>query len=112
MLTKFGPSQQWRQQAGTICSEAIRTAERNMEETLRVVKETDRRNLNVLQKAIEAGHATGADESQAKAREVWQATLHAIEANTQAVVQANTRVLESWAELGKKVRETIAGRNP
>jgi hypothetical protein len=98
----------WPTQPELLFTEAIQTAQKSMEEAMRVVNESTRRNLDVVEKGLEAGRAENAGEGQAKAREVWEASLGAIRANTQTIVEVNTRVLQSWAELGKRLGESMA----
>lgn len=111
VLAGLGPPP-WQKQAQTILTEAVHTAQENMDEAIRVIREGAKRNLEVFQKVLEAGQAQTAGEGQAAPHGVWETILKAIGAETQAIVQANARVLESWTELGKKVKDTMASRSP
>jgi polyhydroxyalkanoate synthesis regulator protein len=111
MMTRFGPPQEWQKKTQSMFNEALQTTQKNVEEAIRVMNESAKRNVDLLQKAFEAGQAENTGEAQAKARDVWEATMGAVRANAQAIVQANTRVLESWAELGKKLNGTMVNGN-
>lgn len=106
LLIHFGSPREWQEQAPTTFKDAIHIAEKNLEEATRVINENAQRNSALLQKAIESGQVEGGEDA-AKVREVWEATLSTIRENTQAVVQANTRMLASWAEWGKGLGETM-----
>ena len=56
MLTRFGMPRQWQKQAQKIFTEAVHTAQANMEEAIQVMKESGKRNLDLFQKAIEQQH--------------------------------------------------------
>jgi hypothetical protein len=112
VITKLSPPQPWRKQASAIFSEAMHTAEQSLEETIRVVREGGQRQRELFQKALDAGQAETLDETQSKTCDVWTATLNVVQANTQALVQVNSRLLESWTKLGKKVAETMVGGSP
>lgn len=106
LLTASGAIPQWQKQPQVLFTQTIQAAQKSMEEAMRVVNESTRRNLDLFEKGLEAGRAESASKGQAKAREVWEATLGVIRADTQAVVEANARVLQSWVELGKRLSET------
>lgn len=112
MMTQFGPPQEWQKRTQSFVSDAIQTTQKNVEDAMRVMNESAKRTMDLLQKALDAGQVEANADPQAKARDVWEATLSALRANAQAIVQANTRVLESWAELGKKLNGTMTNGNP
>jgi len=107
MLAQLKPSEQWSKQTQTLLAEAVQTAGRNIEEATRVVHENTKRNLDLLEKATRAD-AVPADAPPTPAQNVWEATLQAIQSNTQSLAQANSRVFESWVELGKRLGETMS----
>lgn len=106
-MSQFGSPQQWPDTIQSIFHDGIEATKKNVEEAVRVADESAKRNLDLLQKALDLGRAGSTSEAQAKARGVWTSAMGAMQANAEAIVQANTRVFESWAELGKKLNGSL-----
>ena len=99
-LEQAGPADQWQKKSRAIISEAIPAAQKNAEEWLKLVEQNYKRSLGLLKKAWE----TDADAStmRAKTQELWESSLELVRDNTQAVAQANIKMLEVWAGLLQK----------
>jgi len=111
MLARFGPAKEWQKKTQAMFNDAIQTTQTNVEEAMRVLNESAKRNLDVWQKTLDAGQADAASDGPAKVRDVWETAVGAVQANAQAIVQANTRILESWAELAKKFHGVVQNGN-
>ena len=111
MLTQFGPAKEWQKKTQSMFNDAIQTTQTNVEEAMRMLNESAKRNLDVWQKTLDAGQAESAGDGPAKVRDVWETAVGAVQANAQAIVQANTRILESWAELAKKFQGVVQNGN-
>jgi len=93
--------QEWQKKAEAVAKQVIPATQKNLDEALKAMNENARESLDLLKKAFEAGQSESVSEAQAKMYQVWESALASTRANTQAVVQANARVIESYAELLK-----------
>ncbi len=94
--------QDWQKRAQTLAMEAIPTAQKSAEEYMRAVDQTYRTGLELLRKSFEGGEFHSLDDLQSRVPSLWETTLGALRTNTQAFIQANTKAIESWAELVRK----------
>ncbi len=102
VLSEAGSAQDWQRKMQSAMAEAIPTAQKNAEEGLRVLDQSTRSSLELLKRAFEAGQSESIAQAQAKAQELWEASLAAMRKNAQAMVQANARAMESWAHFARK----------
>lgn len=110
MLGDVGSPQQWQSKGQTIISESMQMAQKNFDEAIRMMNENARTGLELMQRAFETRQAGSTSDAQARTREIWETALGALRNNTEAVVQANSRMLETWAELAKKLRSGAMGK--
>jgi hypothetical protein len=97
--------QDWQKRAQAMAIEAIPTAQKSAEEYLRAMDQTYRTGLDLLRKAFESGEFRSVEDLQSKVQGLWENTLGALRTNTQAFIQANTKAMESWAELVRRSAE-------
>jgi polyhydroxyalkanoate synthesis regulator protein len=110
MLSDVGSPQEWQSKGQTIISESMQMAQKNFDEAIRMMNENTRTGLELMQQAFETRQAGSTSDAQARTREIWETALGALRNNTEAVVQANSRMLETWAELAKKLRSNTTGK--
>lgn len=110
MLGDVGSPQQWQSKGQTIIGESMQMAQKNFDEAIRMMNENTRTGLELMQRAFEARQVSSTSDAQARTREIWETALGALRNNTEAVVQANSRMLETWAELAKKLRNSAMGK--
>jgi hypothetical protein len=92
------PVQEWQKKSRAIVSETIPAARKNAEQWLKAVEENYRRSLALLKKAFDGEQANPKDFA-SKTQQLWQETLELVRDNTQAITQANVKILELWADL-------------
>ncbi len=102
VLSEAGTAQDWQKKMQAAMAEAIPTAQKNAEEGLKVLDQSTRSGLELMKRAFEAGQSESIAQAQAKAQELWEASLTAMRKNAQAVVQANARAMESWAAFARR----------
>jgi hypothetical protein len=83
-------------------SQVLPTAQKNFDEAVKLMNKNAEVCLDLMKKSFEVGQCKNVDEAQAKTRELWEASLKASKANTQAMIDANAKLLQSWADLAKK----------
>ncbi|MEN6495425.1 MAG: hypothetical protein ABFD16_14185 [Thermoguttaceae bacterium] len=110
MLSDVGSPQEWQSKSQAIISDSIQMAQKNFDESVRMMNQNTKTGLELMQRAFEARQAGSTSDAQAKTREIWETALGALRNNTEAVVQANSRMLETWAELAKRLRATAMGK--
>ena len=94
--------QDWQKRAQAMVVEAIPTAQKTAEEYVHAMDQAYRSGLDLLRKAFESGEFRSIEDLQVRIQSLWENTLGALRTNTQAFIQANTRAMESWAELVRK----------
>jgi hypothetical protein len=96
-----GP-QDWQKAAGSALNEAFPAAQKNVEETLRLMEQSTRASLDLFKKATETLQSTSVADGQARVQKLWQTSLDLLQQNGQAMTQANTRLVETWTKLARK----------
>ena len=109
MLGSSNSMQDWQKRAQTIAMEAIPTAQKGAEEYMKAMDQTYRAAVEVMQRAFESGEFRSMEDMQGRVQALWESTLGAMRKNTQAFIQANTRAMETWAELVRKSANGRAG---
>ncbi|HOA73334.1 MAG TPA: hypothetical protein PL151_14090 [Phycisphaerae bacterium] len=94
--------QDWQKRAQAMAAEAIPTAQRGAEEYLRAMDQTYRTGVDVFKKAFQSGECRSVEDLQARMQSLWEAALGALRTNTQAFIQANTKAMETWADMVRK----------
>jgi thioredoxin-like negative regulator of GroEL len=106
MLNGLGAPQTWQKRTEGAMTEAMTTAQQNVDQALKMVEQNTHIGMDLLQKVFDARQAeTGAD-AQAKTKDLRETAPGAMRTNAEAVLQANKKVVESWSGLAKKLCTT------
>ena len=104
-LEKTGPAgfvaEEWQKKSKAVVTEAIPAAQKNAEAWLKVVDQNTKRGLGLLKKAFDAPPADPAALRE-RTQDLWESSLELVRENTQAIAQANIKMLEVWAGLLQK----------
>jgi hypothetical protein len=92
---------EWQKKSKAVVAEAIPAAQKNAEAWLKLVDQNTKRGLGLLKKAFDAPPADPAALRE-RTQELWESSLELVRDNTQAVAQANIKMLEVWAGLLQK----------
>ena len=98
-MEKAGPAQEWQKKGRSVLSEAIPVAQKNAEDLLKVIEQNYRRSVDLVKKACSAEGCEGAP---GQAGEIWETSFKMVRDSTQAVTQANMKLMEAWADVLKK----------
>jgi hypothetical protein len=101
-LDQAGPAQEWQRRSRAILSDAMPAAQKNAEEWLKVVEENNFRSMELLKKAFSGDSVSTPGEFQEKLKDFWEESLEVLKENTQAMAQANAKVMDLWAEVLRK----------
>lgn len=97
-----GAMQAWQKRSRAMLSEAIPAAQKNAEEWLRVIEQNYRRGMELVKKAFESEQANAPADVRMRTQELWEQTLGVFRDSTQAMAQANVKMMEQWAQILRK----------
>jgi hypothetical protein len=103
-LESAGPVTEWQKKSRQLFNEVIPVAQKTTEEGLRLVEQNYRKSLGLLKKAFDTEESL---DLRVKTQQLWEDSLELIRDNTQALADANRKVLEQWANLLKKNVENV-----
>jgi hypothetical protein len=110
MMRDFGSPLEWQKNTQAMVDEAIKATQRSVDESMRLMNHNAQLAMSLWQKAFDSRPVPSAQEGQARSEELWQSALGALRTNTQVILQANARVLESWAQLAKEFTGPMNGQ--
>ena len=96
-----GP-QDWEKAASSVLNEVFPAAQKNVEETLRLMEQNSRASLDLFKKATETFQSTSVADGQARVQKLWQTSLDLLHQNAQAMTQTNARLVETWTMFAQK----------
>ena len=102
LLHQTSWTQDWQRQVSTAMSHAIPTAQKNVEESIRLIDQSSKTGLNLLKRAVEAPRTNAASDVQSQVQEIWQSSLNVIQSNMHAITESQTRAMESWTTFVRK----------
>lgn len=85
-----------------LLAQVMPTAQKNFDEAVKLMNKNAEACLDLMNKTFEIGQCQDLEQAQAKTQELWEASLKTTKANAQAMVDANAKMLQSWADLAKK----------
>jgi hypothetical protein len=100
-LRGLGVSQQWQTKNQAALEKAMAAVQKNVDEGVQLMSDNVKSSLELLDKAFQARHTDSEAESRDRAREIWEGAVASLRKNTETMVQANARVVESWATIAR-----------
>jgi len=107
MLRDLSAPTDWQKSTQTMLNEAIGATQRNIDESIRLMNHNAQSAMSMLHKAFENRTAAATTNGSTSADELWESALSAMRTNTQVILQANARILESWAHLAQELTSGI-----
>lgn len=101
MLSTMGSPQEWQRRNKEMVEEFIPVAEKNLDETLKVMNQNAKSSMEMLEKAFESGQSMDPAALQAKTQDLWETSLGMVRTNMQTMVQTNTRMMQTLAHAMK-----------
>jgi hypothetical protein len=102
MFNDYGSPQKWQNKTCSIVDEAVAVTQKNLDEIVGVMNQNAKTSVELYEKAMKMRQQTAPADAQAAAHEWWESALGALRTNTQAMMQANSRIFESWGQMTKK----------
>jgi hypothetical protein len=110
MFTEAGSLNDWYEKSQGAAGEIAAKAQENVDEAIRLINQNAESSVKLIQKMLDGRHSESESEARARFAEWWEAALEAMLVNTQAGLQANSRILTAWSQLAKKVNGDVADK--
>jgi hypothetical protein len=104
VMAQVNSPQDWQAKMSKVAAEAVPQAQQRIAESLKLIENTSRASLDLLQRACQTGPMDPMAMAQAGISELWETTLQAMRQNAQAIAQANSKVVESWLQCWPQAR--------
>jgi hypothetical protein len=105
ILRDVGSPMEWERTSPAKVTRAIAAIQQNVDQSIRYMDENAQQTVSLMEMALET-HRENSDGGEEDGY-FWTYALHAMRTNAQIIRQANTNVLESWANLAKEVLERV-----
>ena len=99
-LRGLGASQ-WQSKGQAAAEQFMSAVQKQTDDTIRSMSESAKASMELLEKAFEVRQNDSAAENETRNREIWQTALGSLRKNTEAMVNANARVIESWSAVAR-----------
>jgi hypothetical protein len=96
----------------SVANGVLPEAQKRMQEMLDLVESNTRTGVELMKKAVDAAQTPVIAESQSKWMDFWATSLGAARTNTEALLQINSRALDSWVDFVQKNTEITQVRVP
>ena len=87
-------------------------AQKRMQEMVSLVEANSRTGVELMKKAADAVQTPSIAESQSKWMDFWTTSLGAARNNTEALLQINSRAIDSWIDFAQRNTEVTQVRVP
>ncbi len=92
---------QWQNKGQAAAEQVMTVVQKQAEETIRNMNDSAKSSLELLQKAFEIRQDGSMAEHETRNREIWESVLGSLRKNTETMVNANARVIESWGAIAR-----------
>jgi len=106
-IGQLGSPQDWQQQATAVTEQTVAAANLGISESIQLMNENTKVSLELLEKAFAAQQAAATGDGQEKTREMWETAIGAFRRNTEVVMQANSRLIDSWKSVAGMVKPQV-----
>jgi len=98
----------WYETGQNVMSGAIAKSQENVDEAIRLMNQQAEASLKFIHEALEVRNAESPADGPKKLTGWWQAAVETMRINNQAVLKANSRILNTWSEMARKVNGDAA----
>ncbi len=103
---RLGSPVDWQKRAQKSFDAAVPAFQKSFDEAMAVMNANAKASLDLLGKAFDTARCDSTAAAQDKMRDMWELALKSVRENTRALVQANTRIVESWTALAHTAQKT------
>ena len=102
LLNQAASPQDLQKQVTSAANEVIPATQKSMEACLELLEQNSRASVDLLKKGMETAQTTNFADTQGKCVEFCEASVKSLKANAQALVDINTKAIDSWISFVKK----------
>ena len=99
---------EWCNKGQTVRDELMAKSQESIDDMMRVMNCNAESGVKLMQKMIDARPGEVNPDAQLNLAKWWESAFEAMQANANAVLQANGRILSNWSELSRKVNGAAA----
>ena len=104
LMSSLNSPQQWQESAQATMSQLMDTTEKNMAEAIDLMNKNTKSAMDLLEKAFQARESMGQGDGQARLKEMWETAVGSFLRNSEVMLQANNRLLESWQKMADAIQ--------
>lgn len=100
---------QWYHKGQALAGETIVKAQQNIDEAVQLMNQQAEASMKLIQKALDIQQTeTPTSDARLRFNEWWDTALDAMRTNSQAILKANSHMLNTWSDLARKVNVEAA----
>jgi hypothetical protein len=110
LLNQAASPQDLPKQVTAMANEVIPATQKHLEACLELLRQNSHTSVDLLKQGIEAAQTTSLVEGQGKLVDFCESSLKSLKANAQAIVDLNSKAVDSWVGLMKKATGDVVER--
>lgn len=107
LLNRAASPQEFQKYATSLASEVIPATQKAIDGSVQLLEQASRASVDLVKKAFEAAQVTEYSEAQAKVVDFCEGSLKSLKANAQAIVDINSKAVDSWFAFVKKATAEV-----
>jgi hypothetical protein len=106
MFSNSSPLSEWYSKGQSVAGEAIVKAQESFDEAIRAVNQQAESSVRLIQKALDARQVDNASDARSRFADWWEAAVESMRTNSQAMMKANSHMLNTWSDIARKINES------
>ena len=107
MLNQAASPEELHKQVASMANDFIPATQKSLDDYLALLEQNSRASVDLMKKGVDAAQTTNLADTQGKLVEFCEASLRSLKANAQAVVDVNTKAIDSWMVFVKKAAAAV-----
>ena len=91
----------------SLANDMVPATQKSLQECFELLEQNSRASVDLLRKGLEASQTTSPAETQKKLLEFCEGSLKSLKANTRAIVDLNSKALNSWMNWTRRFTENV-----
>jgi hypothetical protein len=108
VFSEAGSVNEWYNKGQAAAGEMVAKAHENADEAIRLINQNAEAAVRLVQKMLDARQIESPTEARARIADLCETAMETMLMNTQAVLQANSRILAAWSDVAKRVNGDVA----
>jgi hypothetical protein len=97
-----GPLGDWQKRSKVMFEDTVPAVQKQATEWLKLVEQNYRRSVELMKKALDGEQNGAAGNFREKTKKLWEESLSVVKENSEAMAQANVKMLELWTDILRK----------